>query len=63
MKEAVYQLAKPEEAWRKFLEFDDLITRTILKECQENDIEVCPRGESESVDEFAERVACALEIR
>ena len=63
MKEAVYQLAKPEEVWRKFLEFDGRITRTILKECQENDIEVCPRGETESVDEFAERVAHALGIR
>ncbi len=63
MKEAVYQLAKPEEAWHKFLEFDDLITRTILKECQENEIAVCPRGETESVDEFAERVANVLGIR
>jgi len=63
MKEAVYQLAKPEEAWRKFLEFDDLITRTILKECQENEIVLCPRGETESVGEFAERVAQALGIR
>ena len=63
MKKAVYQLAKPEEAWRKFLEFDDLITRTILKECQENDISICPRGETETVDEFAERVAHGLGIR
>ena len=63
MKEAIFQLAKPEEAWRKFLEFDGLITHTILKECQENDIAVCPRGETESVNEFAERVAHVLEIR
>ncbi len=63
MKEAVFQLAKPEEAWCKFLEFDDLITRTILKECQENNVAVCPRGETESVDEFAERVAHVLGIR
>ena len=63
MKEAVYQLARPEEVWRKFLEFDDRITNTILKECRENDIAVCPRGETESVDEFAERVAHVLGIR
>ena len=63
MKEAVYQLARPEEVWHKFLEFDDRITNTILKECQENDIAVCPRGETESVDEFAERVAHVLGIR
>ncbi len=63
MKEAIYQLANPEEAWCKFLQFDDRITNTILKECQENDITVCPRGETESVDEFAERVAQVLGIR
>jgi len=63
MKEVIYQLAKPEEAWRKFLEFDGRITHTILKECQENNISVCPRGETESVDEFAERVAHVLGIR
>ena len=63
MKEAVYQLTKPEEAWRKFLEFNDRITHTILKECRENDISVCPRGETESVDEFAERVAHVLGIQ
>lgn len=63
MKEAVYQLPEPEEAWRKFLEFDGRITQTILKECQENDIPVCSRGKTESADEFAERVARVLGIR
>ncbi len=63
MKEAVYQLKKPEEVWRKFLEFDDRITRTILKESRENNISVCERREMESVNEFAERVAHVLGIR
>jgi len=63
MKEVIYQLPKPEEAWCKFLEFDHLITQTILKECQENNISVCLRCETESVDEFAERVAHVLGIR
>jgi len=63
MKEAIYQLAKPEEAWRKFLEFDEQITHTILKECKENNISVCSRGETEAVDDFAERVAQALGIQ
>ena len=63
MKEAVYQLAKPEKAWRKFLEFDDRITRTILKESRENNVAVCARDEPESVDEFADRVAHVLGIR
>jgi hypothetical protein len=63
MKEIIYQLAEPEEAWRKFIEFDERITQTILKECQENNISVCPRGETESVDQFAERVAHVLGLR
>ena len=63
MKEVIYQLPKPEEAWRKFLEFDHLITQTILEECQENNISVCSRCETESVDEFSARVAHILGIR
>jgi hypothetical protein len=63
MKEAVYQLAKPEEAWRKFLEFDDLITRTIVKESRANNISVCERRETESENGFAEKVSNVLGIR
>jgi len=63
MKEMIFQLTEPEEAWRRFLEFDERITHTILKECQENDISVCSRGKTESVDEFADRVAHVLRIR
>jgi hypothetical protein len=63
MKEAIYHLAQPEEAWRKFLEFDDRITSTILKECQEHHIAVCSRDEGESVDQFADRVTRILGIQ
>jgi hypothetical protein len=63
MKKVIHQLEKPEEAWRRFLEFDDRITQTILKECRENDIPVCTRSETESVAELAERVAQVLGIR
>jgi len=62
MKEMIYQLPNPEEAWRRFLEFDGRITGTILKECQENNIPVCSRGTAETVDLFAQRVAGALGI-
>jgi hypothetical protein len=62
MKEIVYQLQKPEEAWRKFLEFDNLIAQTILKECRESQITVCIKKEAEGLDEFAEKVATALGI-
>ena len=62
MKEMIYQLPNPEEAWHKFLDFDGRITRTILKECQENNISICLRSETESVNKFAERVAHMLAI-
>ena len=62
MKEAIYQLPNPGEAWRKFLEFDGRITGTILKECQENNISVCSRGAAEKVDAFAQRVGAILGI-
>ena len=60
MRTEIYQLPKPEQAWRKFLEFDRLITQTILNECLENDIAICSRSETESVEEFSGRVARAL---
>lgn len=63
MKESVYQLAEPHEAWRKFIELDERTTQTILKECLENNISVCRRGETESIEQFAERVAHVLGLR
>jgi len=63
MKQAVDQLPHPEEAWRKFLEFDERITATILRECIESHIPVCPRDETASAEELAERVARVLGIR
>jgi hypothetical protein len=52
MKDAIYQLPNPEEAWLKFLDFDKQITRTIERECRENNISICrldlntPAGDS-----------------
>jgi uncharacterized protein YmfQ (DUF2313 family) len=63
MKEAVYHLPEPEKMWQKFLEFNKRITHTILKECQQNNISVCIRNESESVDHYADRIAKTLEIQ
>ena len=62
MKAAVQQLPRQEEAWRTFLEFDERITQCILEECRANDIAVCSRGDSESVDDVADRVARMLGI-
>lgn len=62
MKEAIYQLPNPGEAWRKFLEFDGRITGTILKECQENHISTCTRGPTKKAAVFAQRVAGILGI-
>ena len=62
MKEYVFQLSNPEESWRKFLEFDEKITVTILKECQENNISIFSRDTKETIDELTERVANTLEL-
>lgn len=62
MKEMVYQLPNPEQAWQKFLEFDAQISQTIIQECLANNIPICTRTETETVAELTQRVACALEI-
>lgn len=63
MQEMIFQLPDPQEAWRTFLEFDEKITRTMLQECQESNIAVLSRSAIESIDELAERVANALDLR
>lgn len=60
MEAIIFQLPNPKEAWRKFLEFDEKITRTILKECRESNVSVFSRTATETVDELTERVAGAL---
>ena len=57
MKEAIGRLPKPDEAWHKFLDFDQRITESILKECQEHNITICWRGKAETVVELTRRVA------
>jgi hypothetical protein len=60
MKTAIFQLPNPEEAWRKFLEFDNQITRTIEEECLENQIKICRSRSSASVEDLAADVARLL---
>jgi hypothetical protein len=60
MKEFIYQLPEPEQAWQKFLEFDRKITQTILKEAEESEIAVCMRNETESIAEYTARVRQVL---
>ncbi len=60
MKEFIYQLPNPEEAWQTFLDFDARITQTILAESQQHNIAVCSRSEAETVAELTERVAILL---
>jgi len=62
MKEFVYQLPNPEQAWQTFLEFDALINQTMLRECLANNIPICTRTETESVAELTQRVARTLNI-
>ncbi len=60
MKEIIFRLPNPKEAWRKFLEFDEKITHTILKECQESNITIFSRNETETIDQLTTRVANVL---
>ncbi len=60
MKEMVYQLPDPENAWQKFLRFDTLITRSLLDECRANGIRVIGRDENTAADEYARVIAEAL---
>ncbi len=60
MQEVMQQLPDPAAAWRRFLEFDEKITATILKECRESAVTVISRDESEPVEALAERTARAL---
>jgi len=63
MKDFIFQLQNPEKAWQNFLKFDTLITETMIRESQENNISVCSRSEAEKVDEFAKKIATRLGIR
>ena len=60
MKEMIYQLPEPEKAWQTFLYFDRQITHTLLTECKESNITTCSRTETETVADFAGKVADAL---
>lgn len=62
MKEMALQLPNPEAAWSKFLLFDRLMTRTILRECRESGIAVVTRDGSTPLSASVERVAGLLGV-
>ena len=45
MKDMVWRLPHPQEAWRKFLDADSLMTRTLLEECKTGGIHIIRRNE------------------
>jgi len=57
MKETIYQLPNPEEAWLKFLDFDKQITRTIEIESQDNNISICLMNSNTSPEALAGEAA------
>ena len=57
MKDAIYQLPNPEEAWLKFLDFDKQITRTIERECEENNIALCRMNSNAPAGDLSVEVA------
>jgi hypothetical protein len=62
MKLFINQLPHPDEMWRKFLEFDARITKTIGQESQACGIPVCIRRSEESVEAFAHCVSQTVGI-
>ena len=62
LREMFNNFPEPDTSWQKFLEFDEKITETSVKESRESNISVCSRGRTESVDEFAKKVAQILAL-
>ena len=62
MRTQIERLSEGDKLWRTFLEFDERIAMTIMKECQENNIVVHARAEQESIEESAQKVASLLGI-
>ena len=63
MKEWIYALPNPQVKWEKFLQCDEWITQTIVKECEANHIEFFRRDDQTSVADLAEKVAASLGIK
>ena len=61
MRSFMDHLPDPAAAWAKFLDFDDQIADTILRECAVAQIPVILRGEGEAVAETVERVVGVME--
>jgi hypothetical protein len=62
MKEMVWRLPHPEQAWKRFLHTDALMTRTILDESRANGIRICHRDESTPVSATVAEVVTHLGI-
>lgn len=62
MKAMFADLPDPENMWQKFLEFDEQINQTILRESQTANIPICVRSETDSVELLANRVAQTLRL-
>lgn len=60
MKAMIDRLPGEGDKWQKFLDFDTRITQTILEESRAADIPICIREASDSVYQFAEKVAGVL---
>jgi len=63
MKAFVFQLPEPEKAWRSFLAFDRLITRTAIRESKENGITVVQWQQEDSAEKTAGEVAKRLGLQ
>jgi hypothetical protein len=63
MKQWIFDLPEPLEKWKKFLECDALITRTIVEECHTLGIQYWMRDDNTSVDDLLHDVSKYFEFR
>lgn len=62
MRDMVWQLPRPEEAWRKFLDADSLMTRVLSEECKASGIRILRRDERTSISASRKQIAGLLGI-
>lgn len=63
MREFMKALPDPATAWKTFLEYDSLITQTILEECERAGVRLLARREDTTPDELADQVTQAIARR
>lgn len=62
MKQIILSLADGQQAWKKFLHFDTMLSRTIAEQCTRSAITILDIEEDESIAVTAQRVAAHFSL-